>query len=75
MRRAVRLKWLSANPAEGVERVNVQRATEFNFMTVEQVERWRSDPRVGAVFQYTFRDDPDFPVGLTDAELRSPTSQ
>jgi hypothetical protein len=35
-----------------------------------QVGRWRSDPRVGAVFQYTFRDDPAFPVGLTDAELR-----
>jgi hypothetical protein len=36
----------------------------------EQVGRWRSDPRVGAVFQYTFRDDPAFPVGLADAELR-----
>jgi hypothetical protein len=36
----------------------------------EQVGRWRADPRVGAVFQYTFRDDPAFPVGLTDAELR-----
>jgi hypothetical protein len=36
-----------------------------------QVARWRSDPRVGTVFQYTFRDDPAFPVGLTDAGLRS----
>jgi hypothetical protein len=36
----------------------------------EEVSRWRSDPRVGAVFQYTFRDDPAFPVGLADAELR-----
>jgi hypothetical protein len=35
-----------------------------------QVGRWRSDPRVGAIFQYTFRDDPAFPVGLLDAELK-----
>ncbi len=31
--------------------------------------RWRSDPRVQAVFQYTFRDDPAFPVGLASADL------
>ncbi|HEX4437841.1 MAG TPA: hypothetical protein VH061_13705 [Solirubrobacteraceae bacterium] len=36
----------------------------------QQVGLWRADPRVRAVFQYTFRDDPAFPVGLTDAELR-----
>jgi hypothetical protein len=30
---------------------------------------WRADPRVDAVFQYTFREDPDFPVGLADASL------
>ena len=27
------------------------------------------DPRVDAAFQYTFRDDPAFPVGLADAGL------
>ena len=31
--------------------------------------RWRRDPRVTAAFQYTFRDDPVFPVGLADASL------
>ncbi len=31
--------------------------------------RWRRDPRVTAAFQYTFRDDPVFPVGLVDAAL------
>ncbi len=31
--------------------------------------RWRADPRVDAAFQYTFRDDPVFPVGLADAAL------
>jgi hypothetical protein len=35
----------------------------------EQLRRWHSDPRVGAVFQYTFREDPDFPVGLSSADL------
>jgi hypothetical protein len=34
-----------------------------------QLQRWSSDPRVGAIFQYTFRDDPAFPVGLIDAQL------
>jgi hypothetical protein len=31
---------------------------------------WSRDPRVSAVFQYTFRDDPAFPVGLTDPSLK-----
>jgi hypothetical protein len=35
----------------------------------EQLARWSRDPRVGAVFQYTFREDPAFPVGLVGAEL------
>jgi hypothetical protein len=34
-----------------------------------QLARWAADPRVGAVFQYTFRDDPAFPVGLVDPRL------
>ena len=33
------------------------------------LRRWNNDPRVDAVFQYTFRDDPVFPVGLADAKL------
>ena len=33
------------------------------------LRRWNDDPRVDAVFQYTFRDDPVFPVGLADAKL------
>ena len=34
-----------------------------------QLARWYADPRVTAVFQYTFREDTDFPVGLADARL------
>jgi hypothetical protein len=34
-----------------------------------QLERWAADPRVEAIFQYTFRDDPAFPVGLLSADL------
>jgi hypothetical protein len=30
---------------------------------------WYSDPRIEAVFQYTFREDPAFPVGLISADL------
>ena len=32
--------------------------------------RWSEDPRVAAVFQYSFPDDPAFPVGLLSADLR-----
>lgn len=34
-----------------------------------QLARWHGDPRVQAVFQYTFREDPAFPVGLLSADL------
>ena len=34
-----------------------------------QLARWYGDARVGAVFQYTFREDNLFPVGLADAGL------
>jgi hypothetical protein len=34
-----------------------------------QLLGWYDDPRVGAVFQYTFREDPAFPVGLLGPEL------
>jgi hypothetical protein len=33
------------------------------------LRRWNEDPRVRAAFQYTFRDDPVFPVGLADVGL------
>jgi hypothetical protein len=33
------------------------------------LRRWDVDPRVQAAFQYTFRDDPSFPVGLADVRL------
>jgi hypothetical protein len=33
------------------------------------LRRWDADPRVEAAFQYTFRDDPVFPVGLADVSL------
>jgi hypothetical protein len=34
-----------------------------------QLLGWYADPRVTAVFQYSFRDDPAFPVGLLSADL------
>lgn len=35
----------------------------------DTLRRWRSDPRVQAAFQYTYREDPNFPVGLADVSL------
>ena len=37
-----------------------------------QVLGWYSDPRVRAVLQFSFRDDPAFPVGLISSDLRRP---
>jgi hypothetical protein len=34
-----------------------------------QLARWSADPRVQAIFQYSFREDPAFPVGLLSADL------
>ena len=34
-----------------------------------QLRAWRRDGQVAAAFQYSFRDDPVFPVGLVDAKL------
>ncbi len=31
--------------------------------------RWYADPRIDAAFQYTFREDPNFPVGLEGPAL------
>ena len=36
-----------------------------------RLERWAADPKVQAVFQYTFRDDTAYPVGLADARLQA----
>ena len=33
------------------------------------LDRWAADPRVQAIFQYSFREDPAFPVGLLSADL------
>jgi hypothetical protein len=33
------------------------------------LERWAADPRVDAAFQYTFREDTAYPVGLADPGL------
>jgi hypothetical protein len=35
----------------------------------QQLARWYADPRVAAVFQYSFREDPAYPVGLLSADL------
>lgn len=35
-----------------------------------QLRRWSQTPRVGAIFQYSFREDPAYPVGLVSADLQ-----
>jgi hypothetical protein len=35
-----------------------------------QLERWSANPRVGAILQYSFREDPAYPVGLVSADLQ-----
>jgi hypothetical protein len=50
----------SADPAQLGQGCRAQAAS---------LRRWSRDPRVQNVFQYEFRDAPDFPVGLADAGL------
>jgi hypothetical protein len=35
----------------------------------QQLQGWVADPRVKAILQYSFREDPAFPVGLLSADL------
>jgi hypothetical protein len=39
------------------------------FALARQLIGWSGDSRVGAIFQYSFREDTDFPVGLLSADL------
>jgi hypothetical protein len=53
----------SADPAQLLEGCRAQAAA---------LRRWSRDERIQNVFQYEFRDAPDFPVGLADAGLTRP---
>jgi hypothetical protein len=57
-------------PHVGDERSPSAKATRADCQALNvALRRWNDDPRVDAAFQYTFRDDPVFPVGLVDAKL------
>jgi hypothetical protein len=57
-------------PHVGDERSPSAKATRADCQALNvALRRWNDDPRVDAAFQYTFRDDPVFPVGLVDATL------
>ena len=57
-------------PHVGDERSPSAKATRADCQALNvALRRWNDDPRVDAAFQYTFRDDPVFPVGLVDARL------
>ncbi len=57
-------------PHVGDVRAGTERTIRRDCRALEStLKRWDADPRVDAAFQYTFRDDPAFPVGLVDAGL------
>ncbi|MGZ6694598.1 MAG: hypothetical protein ACXVFL_03040 [Solirubrobacteraceae bacterium] len=57
-------------PHVGDVRAGTDRAIRRDCRALESTfKRWDADPRVDAAFQYTFRDDPAFPVGLVDPGL------
>ncbi len=47
----------------------VEAAREGCVALARLLSRWAADSRVQAVFQYSFREDPAFPVGLLSADL------
>ena len=46
--------------------------TQACAVLASDVSRWAADPRIDVAIQYTVRDDPFFPVGLTDAQPDPP---
>ena len=44
-------------------------AREGCLALADQLVRWTHDARIGAVLQYSFREDPAYPVGLLSADL------
>ena len=62
----------SAAPTSAASAPAARRACAADCRAMDAVlRRWDLDPRVEAAFQYTFRDDPSFPVGLADAALHA----
>jgi hypothetical protein len=52
-----------------VTETGVGDAPDGCLLMAAQLRAWQADPRVRAAFQYTFREDPAFPVGLVDATM------
>ncbi len=71
---AGRSVWVTETGVGGVEAGRPRSADQAALQAqctaqYDQLVRWDADPRVGAVFQYTLRDDPLYPVGLFDPGL------
>lgn len=67
LKRAKALRWISANPADDVERVNVTVSGEFNVLSIEQVEavaREAAEPFSTAIIVAAY-------TGLRTGELRA----
>ena len=57
-------------PRPGRPRANMPtQEREGCLALAKQLVRWAHDQRIGAVLQYSFREDPAFPVGLLSADL------
>jgi hypothetical protein len=54
----------------GVQRDRSPQGLRRSCVAMERfLRRWYLDPKVDVAFQYTFRDDPAYPVGLADNRL------
>ena len=58
-------------PGAAISRTAARRRTACRELDV-LLRRWYRDPRVEAAFQYTLREDPNFPVGLAAGTGLSP---
>lgn len=66
--------WLTetgaGGPKPGRDRPTDERSLRAACLAMaDALERWRDDPRVDVAVQYSFREDPSFPVGLADPGL------
>ncbi|HEV2753576.1 MAG TPA: hypothetical protein VGV36_07055, partial [Solirubrobacteraceae bacterium] len=60
--------WITETGVAGDERRTVEGCREMH----TALSAWARHPRVDAAFQYTVREDPAFPTGLTDPGLGRP---
>ena len=69
LERAIAQHGCARPPKLWITETGVGGAPDGCALMATELRTWQDDPHVAAAFQYTFREDPAFPVGLADLGL------